>query len=208
MPKKIIVDILMFVCMILEFSRWYMQPIYHEIIWIALLILVILHIRFNKEYFKNIFKWKYNLTRSIMVGVNILFLVCFLLTIIFWILSSQNLLTFANIDNMFLIVLHKIFGYISLLLMWIHLWINIVWLTNKLSQKIWNKFVFYGIEILLIAYWIYARIQLDIRNHLTWKYWFSVIDGNIWINILNYLAVVVMITLVMNESYKIILKRK
>ena len=208
MPKKIIVDILMFVCMILEFSRWYMQPIYHEIIWITLLILVILHIWFNKEYLKNIFKWKYNLARSIMVGVNILFLVCFLLTIIFWILSSQNLLTFANIDSMSIIVLHKIFGYISLLFMWIHLWINIVWLTNKLSQKIWNKFVFYGIEILLIAYWIYVWIQLDIRNHLTWKYWFSVIDGNIWINILNYLAVVVMITLVMNEIYKLILKRK
>ena len=208
MPKKIIIDILMFVCMILEFSRWYMQPIYHEIIWIALLILVILHIWFNKEYFKNIFKWKYNLARSIMVGVNILFLVCFLLTIIFWILSSQNLLAFANIDSMPIIVLHKIFGYISLLLMWIHLWINIVWLTNKLSQKIWNKFVFYGIEIILIAYWVYAWIKLDIWNHLIWEYWFWNIDWNIWINILNYLAVVVMITLVMNEIYKLILKRK
>lgn len=208
MPKKIIVDILMFVCMILEFSRWYMQPIYHEIIWIALLILVILHIWFNKEYLKNIFKWKYNLTRSIMVGVNILFLVCFLLTIIFWILSSQNLLAFANIDSMSIVVLHKVFGYISLLLMWIHLWINIVWLTNKLSQKIWNKFVFYGIEILLITYWIYAWIQLSIWKHIIWEYWFWNIDWNIWINILNYLAVVVMITLIMNEIYKIILKRK
>ena len=208
MPKKVIIDILMFVCMILEFSRWYMQPIYHEIIWIALLILVILHLWFNRQYFQNIFKWKYNLARTVMVIVNVWFFITFFLTIVFWILSSQNLLTFANIHSMTLISLHKVFGYISLLLMWIHLWINIVWLTNKLSQKIWNKLAFYGIEVLLIAYWIYAWIKLNIWKHIIWEYWFWNVDGNIWINILNYLAVILMITLIVNEIYKLILKRK
>ena len=41
MKKKLIVDILMFILMILEFSRMYMEPIYHEIIGVILFILVI-----------------------------------------------------------------------------------------------------------------------------------------------------------------------
>ena len=117
-------------------------------------------------------------------------------------------ISLSNIHSMTLISLHKIFGYISLLLMWIHLWINIVWLTNKLSQKIWNKLVFYGIEVLLTAYWIYAWIKLNIWKHIIWEYWFWNVDGNIYIDILNYLAVVLMITLVVNEIYKILVVNK
>ena len=208
MIKKIIVDILMFICMIMEFPRWYMPPIYHEIIWIILLILVILHLWFNREYFKNLTKWKYNLSRWIMVIVNISFFISFFLTIIFWVLSSQNLLTFANIHSLKLVELHKIFGYISLILMAFHLWINISWWMMKLEKKINNQIVFYTVKLILVWYWIYAFIKLNIWDHLIWRYGFSVLDWNIAINILNYLAVVIMITLIVNEIYMLVIKRK
>lgn len=208
MLKKIIVDILMFICMILEFSKWYMPPIYHEIIWIILLILVILHLRLNREYLKNLTKWKYNLSRWIMVIVNISFFISFFLTTIFGILSSQDLLTFANIHSLKLVELHKIFGYISLVLMAFHLWINISWWMMKLEKKINNQIVFYTAKLILVWYWIYAFVKLDIWNHLIWRYWFSALDWNIAINILNYLAVIIMITLIVNEIYMLVIKRK
>ena len=54
MKKKIIIDMLMFILILLEFSRGYMKPIYHEIIGILLFILVIIHLILNRNYIKSI----------------------------------------------------------------------------------------------------------------------------------------------------------
>lgn len=207
MLKKVVVDILMFICMILEFSRWYMQPIFHEIVWIILVILVVLHLRLNRVYFKSFLKWHYNVQRFIMAIINFWFMVCFILTIVFWILSSQNLLTSLNVHSMTIIKLHKIFSYITLVLMWLHLGINIGWLINKITTKIW-KIPSYIIWILFIWYWIYAWLKLDIRKHITWVYWFSLIDGNIAINIIRYIWIIVMITIITNYIYNLTRKLK
>lgn len=200
---KIVIDVLMFVCMILEFSRWYMQPIYHEIIWIILLVLVILHLWFNRLYLKNLLKWKYNLVRWIMTWVNLWFFISFFLTIIFWLLSSQDLLPWLNIHSMKLISLHKIFGYVSIILMWIHLWINIWWLVRKI-----NKATFYIVWTLISGYWIYAWIKLDIRKHIIWEYWFSSADWNIALYLVNHLSVVLTITFVTYIMYNLIINIK
>lgn len=114
MKKKLIVDILMFILMLLEFSRMYMPTILHEIFGITLLLLVILHLILNKNYLKSIDKGKYNLKRTIMLITNILLIISFFLSILFGILSSQDLLKFMNIGNMNIISLHKTISYISL----------------------------------------------------------------------------------------------
>ena len=76
---KIIIDIIMFILMLLEFSRGYMKPIFHEIIGILLLVCIIIHLILNRNYIKNIFNGKYNLKRYIMLIVNsILFISLFL----------------------------------------------------------------------------------------------------------------------------------
>ena len=50
--KKIIVDVLLFILMIIQYSRLYLNPTLHEIIGISLIILIIPHIYLNRKYFK------------------------------------------------------------------------------------------------------------------------------------------------------------
>jgi hypothetical protein len=183
MKKKLIVDILLFILMILEFSRNYMPTLWHEIIGIILLILVIIHLILNINYIKSINNGKYNLRRTIMLIINILFMLFFFISMIFGILSSQEILTFLNIKNLNIIKLHKIFAYVSLLLMSLHLGINFSSMLGLVEKKI-NKIVLILLSLLIIGFGIYSFIDLDFWNHITGKYGFSIVTGNIIINTL------------------------
>lgn len=185
--KKIIVDILLFILMIIEYSRLYINPTVHEIIGIILIILIIFHIYLNRNYFKSIKKGKYNFKRSFKLGVNIAFLVVFLLTCIFGIFSSQ----FLSIGSLTTIYLHKIFAYLSVILLGLHLSFNI----NPLIAKIPYKKAIFPI---LIIFGIYSLIQVDFWNHLTGRYGFSMLSGNIAINSIYYIGIVLMIIVLLN----------
>ena len=185
--KKIIVDILLFILMIIEYSRLYINPTVHEIIGIILIILIIFHIYLNRNYFKSLKKGKYNFKRSFKLGVNIAFLVVFLLTCIFGIFSSQ----FLSIGSLTTIYLHKIFAYLSVILLGLHLSFNI----NPLIAKIPYKKVIFPI---LIIFGIYSLIQVDFWNHLTGRYGFSMLSGNIAINSIYYIGIVLMIIALVN----------
>lgn len=198
---KLVIDILMFILMLLEFSRAYMNPLLHEIFGIILLLLVIIHLILNRNYIKNILNGKYNIKRIIMLLINILFMISFILSSIFGILSSQNLLTFLNIGNMNIISLHKIFAYISILFMSMHLGINFNIMFGKLEKKINNKLLWI-IKIIIIVFGIYSFIHLDFLNHLIGKYGFGIVTGNIIINILGYLSIVISISIITNIIYK------
>ncbi len=207
MKKKLIVDILMFILMILEFSRGFMLPILHEIIGIILFILVIVHLILNKNYIKNISKMKSDVSSISMLIVNISFFITFILSIIFGILSSQDLLKFLNIHNVEIINLHKVFSYISLIILGFHLEINFNVMFGKLFKKI-NNYVCYLIQFVIVIYGIYSFIKLDIVKHITGTYGFSIVSGNIFINILEYLSIILMIAFIVNSIYKLIISRR
>lgn len=185
--KKIIVDILLFILIIIEYSRLYINPTVHEIIGIGLIILIILHIYLNRNYFKSIKKGKYNFKRSFKLVINITFLIVFILTCIFGILSSQ----FLSIGSLTTIYLHKIFAYLSVLLLGLHLSTNI----NPLMAKIPYKKIIFPI---FIIFGIYSLIQVDFWNHLTGRYGFSITTGNILINSIYYIGIVLMIIALVN----------
>jgi hypothetical protein len=185
--KKIIVDILLFILIIIEYSRLYINPTVHEIIGIGLIILIILHIYLNRNYFKSIKKGKYNFKRSFKLVINITFLIVFILTCIFGIFSSQ----FLSIGSLTTIYLHKIFAYLSVIHLGLHLSFNI----NPLIAKIPYKKVIFPI---LIIFGIYSLIQVDFWNHLTGRYGFSMLSGNITINSIYYIGIVLMIIVLLN----------
>ena len=182
-----IVDILLFILMIIEYSRLYINSTVHEIIGIGLIILIILHIYLNRNYFKSIKKGKYNFKRSFKLVINITFLIVFILTCIFGILSSQ----FLSIGSLTTIYLHKIFAYLSVLLLGLHLSTNI----NPLMAKIPYKKIIFPI---FIIFGIYSLIQVDFWNHLTGRYGFSITTGNILINSIYYIGIVLMIIALLN----------
>lgn len=203
MKKKLIIDILMLVLMILEFSRMYMPTILHEIIGIMLFILVILHLYFNKIYLKNISNGKYTLQRSIMLVVNIIFLLSFILSILFGVLSSQDLLKFMNIGNMQVIKLHKMLSYVCLICTGFHLGMNFDIMVRKINKLINNKYVVSIVSFLIIIFGIYSFYHLDIFNHLTGKYTFSLVTENIVINFLEYLSIVLMVAVIVHLIFKV-----
>lgn len=185
--KKIIVDILLFILMIIEYSRQYLNPTIHEIIGICLIVLVIIHLYLNRKYLKSIGKGKYNLKRKLMLFINIGFMVVFILTCTFGLVSGQ----FINMGNLTAIYLHKTFAYLSIILLGLHLSFNINILINKIPHK---KIIF----PILIVFGIYCLAKVDFWNHLIGKYGFSIGGENIFINSIYYIGIVLMIIALVN----------
>ena len=208
MKKKLIVDIIMLILMLLEFSRIYTGALIHEIIGIILLILVIIHLILNKNYIVNIPKTKHKLKNVLMLVINALLICSFLLTIVFGILSSQETLTFLNIHNLIIVKLHKIFGNISLIIVAMHLGINFNAMFGKITKLIKYNIVNYILGIVIIVLGIYSSIKVDFIKHVIGEYGFSIKEGNIIINILEYLSIVMMITIIINFIYKRIGEKK
>lgn len=185
--KKIIVDILLFILMIVQYSRQYLNPTIHEIIGICLIVLVILHLYFNRRYLKGIRKGKYNRKRILMLIINIAFMVVFIMTCILGLLSSQ----FIHMGNLTTIYLHKILAYLSIIILGLHLSFNMNILIAKIPYK---KIIF----PLLIVFGIYCMVKVDFWNHLIGKYGFSTVNGNILINSAYYIGIILMIIVLVN----------
>lgn len=202
MKKKLIVDILMFVLMLLEFTKIYSGALIHELVGIALFILVIVHLILNSAYIKNILKKKYDLKSILMLITNILLIIFFLLTSIFGMLSSKETLTFMNIHNLSINKLHKMFAYISLIIVGIHLGINFNAMFGKITKMIKNKIINIGLGLIIICIGIYSFIKLDYFKHLTGEFGFGIATSNIVIVLLEYLSIIMMVTIIINFIYK------
>ena len=189
--KKIIVDILMLLLMLLEYSKVHLSSEIHELIGILLIILVIIHLILNTNYLKAIPKRKYNFKRKALLVINISFFAVFGLTAIFGILSNQYLLSSLNIGNLSIISYHKILAYVCLILLGMHLGFNL----EKIFKKIDSKLI-YLIDIAIILLGAYSMIQVDFFNHITGNLGFSQISGNLLINTLEYLSIILAITII------------
>ena len=117
--KKITVDILMGIAIILEFLS--LPILIHEIVGIGLLFLIIMHMYLNKNYFKAINKGKYTLKRTIDLFIHMGLLICLLITIISGIFSSQKSLKSFKIGNYKISHIHKYSAIFSLIFLGLHL---------------------------------------------------------------------------------------
>lgn len=117
--KKITVDILMGVAIILEFLS--LPIMIHEIIGIGLIFLIILHIKFNANYFKAIPKGKYNLKRTVDLIIHMGLLISLSVTIISGIFSSQKSMKGFKIGKYNMSHIHKSSSIISLIFLGLHL---------------------------------------------------------------------------------------
>ena len=177
--------------MIMEYSKTYLPGEIHEIIGILLIALVTVHIILNKNYIKAIPKDKYNTKRKALFVTNIAFLIAFCITSIFGILSSQYILTPLNIGNLSIISYHKILAYLCIIILGIHLGFNL----EKTFKKIDNKLI-YLVDAAIIIFGAYSLIQTDFYRHLTGNIGFSMVSGNIFINSLEYLSIILMVTVI------------
>lgn len=202
MKKKIIIDSIMLVLMLLVFSKAFLAAIYHEIIGVILLILFIIHLILNITYIKSIFKGNFKAKGIIMLFINIIFFITFLASIILGVLSSQELLKFLNVGSFVASKLHKIISYICIVVLGIHLGVNFNFMFGKIEKIIKNNIIKYFISVLIIAYGIYSFIRLKLFYHIIGTYQFGVVEGNIYINVIRYFFVIMMFTIIMNYLYK------
>lgn len=191
----------MFILMLIEFSKVYLPPL-HEIVGICLLALVIAHLILNGKYIKAIPKGKYNLKRSSFLIINVAFMIVFFLTTIFGLLSNQEILTFLNIGSLTTVYLHKILAYICLILLGIHLGMNINGLFRKVENKL-PKTLTYFLYIIIVIFGIYSMVQVDFINHITGNHGFSIVTGNILINTIEYLFIILMFSVITHIILKI-----
>lgn len=117
--KKIIVDILMVIAILMEFLS--LPILIHEVIGIGLVFLIILHINFNKKYFKAISKGKYTLKRTINLFINMGLMISLFLTIITGILCSQKSFKDLMIGKYKIKGIHKTSSVVSLIFLGLHL---------------------------------------------------------------------------------------
>jgi hypothetical protein len=190
---KLIVDILMFILMTLQFMRGYIPPIFHEISGIVLFVLVIVHLILNKNYIKNLFKGRYNFNRALMAIIAIVFFATFFTSAILGMFSSQEALIFLNRGNYNINHAHKVISFISLIILSLHLGINFNAMFGKLFNK-YSKTVFYIVEGVIIICGIYSFIDLDLITLVSGRFGFSSFDGNPYIIYIEYISVILMIT--------------
>lgn len=198
---QIIIDSLLFILLLLEYSRVFLPPIIHEIIGILLIILVIIHLILNKNYLKTIRSKKYNTKTIIMLIINLLLIVLFILTMTWGLLSSHELLPFMNLKSMTIIHFHKIIAYYLLITVALHLGLNFSTALKKIETRISNKYITNTIYLIIIICGLYSVNEVNLFNHLIGSYGFSITTGNLLINLVEYICIILMITVIFNKLY-------
>jgi hypothetical protein len=207
---KIVIDVLMLVLLILEFSRVYTGQLLHEIFGIALFLLFIIHNVLNISYYKNILKGSYSLSRTVMALVNSLFLICMVFTIVLGISISQEIFKGLNLSgNMTVRKLHTILGYWNLVLLSIHLGLHFKTIFAKLIYKIKDKknikVFIYIVEAIIVIFGFWKMIKINLAAYLFGKLNFA-INSTMFLSIFNNFITVLAIGIITYNIEKLILK--
>lgn len=209
---KIIVDILMLIFMILEYSKLYTGQLLHEIFGMTLLGLFIIHNILNINFYKALFKGKYNSQRIITTITDLAFLICMLFTIILGIPISDKVFKFLDLNgNMTMRKLHTIFGYWGLVILSIHLGLHfkIIFakLINKIKDKKNIKIIIYMLEIVVVILGIKAMLNTNLSSYLIGKASFA-IPTSLFLSLLNNLIIVCAISIIIYNIEKLFIKKE
>lgn len=206
---KIVIDSLMLVLMLLEYMKIYTGQLVHEITGIVLFMLFLIHNLLNINFYKNILKGKYNLTRITTTIVDMGFLMCILFTIILGIPISNEVFKGLNLNgNMTMRKLHTILGYWGLIFLSMHLGLHFNMIFLKLKKRIYKnavlkKFI-YLIEVVIIVFGIKFMIDISLWERLIGKLSFGRIDSNIYVAFIKNFVIVVSIGLIVCNIEKIL----
>ena len=205
--SKIIVDILMFIAVVLEFSKLYLSPLVHELLGICIFILMIVHLSFNKKYIKNIFKKKKSASELIMFIINICVFASIMISIISGILISEVLFKSFSKYNTMISKIHIISSYVSIMSLGLHLGLNLKFITSKF--KIFKNNIF-GIilQLIMICCGIYSIYKSNFFSYLFGVNFFSNKDLNLFMNSALYCSIFLFFAVVMYNINKFLLKIK
>ena len=96
---KILVDILMTIIFILLMCQQVTGAFAHEVLGVSVIILFIIHQILNKNFYKNIFKGKYNKLRVAYLVIDILLLIMMIIMIISAFMFSEYVFKDLNFGS-------------------------------------------------------------------------------------------------------------
>ena len=204
---KMIIDILMLILMLLEYSKLYTGQLIHEVAGIVLFVLFLTHNLLNINFYKGLLKGKYNFSRIIITTVDLLFLFCMIITIALGIPISEKVFKFINLNgNVTTRILHTILGYWNLILLSIHLGLHFKMIFAKLRSKIKDnkklEVLLYIIQLVVVVYGIKVMNDTKLVLYLTGKASFAV-PTNVVSSILNNFSIILSIAIITYNLDKI-----
>lgn len=173
---KILIDVLLFIVTILLFDIELIGNLNHEILGIAISILILIHIILNFKWIKQVTKnfKKVNSKINVTYVVDAFTMLIYLGAIICGVMISDKIFNFHMGSNLYIMLSHLIFGRLAIIIMFIHLGMHLDRLLNKIKSSNFNKviYIIYIIIILLILiYLIYT-----LTHSFQWLYAFGKLD--------------------------------
>ena len=145
----------------------------HEILGIAIVILLLIHIFLNWNWVKQItrnFK-KVNIKVKVMYIVNICIMSIYLGAIMFGIIISNELFRFKTSSNIYLILIHMLLGRLAIIIMFIHIGMHYDKIFINIKRKKY-KYLLYSIYIIIaVLVSIYSVYKLT--HSYKWMYMFG-----------------------------------
>lgn len=164
---KIFIDIIMTVLFFILLAYNLTGRTIHEYLGFLIFAFFIVHHILNFNWCKNLFKGKYNLTRTFNTFINVMLFICMLGLIINGILFNKDLVEFFNLSSIKVInkKLHVICSYWGFIFMSAHLGMH--WgIFINMSKKFINikKTICITIALLIAIYGIVSFIKIDLHN--------------------------------------------
>lgn len=170
---KIGIDILLLIATILLFEIDLIGNMNHEILGIALGILIIVHIGLNFKWIKQItrnFK-KTNTKTKIMYVVDIFMMLIYFVAIICGMLISEKIFSFHMSSNLYVVLGHILFGRLAIIMMFVHLGLHLDRMLAKIkgSKLKISIYVIYSMIVLLIFIYLFYTLT----HSFQWIYAFG-----------------------------------
>lgn len=172
---RIIVDAGMYILFLLLMGYHLFENLHHEILGATVFILFFIHNGLNWRWYKNLFKGKYTLSRSLQTACNLLLCVTMLCTIAAALMLSRDVFYFLNLTNSGLgRKLHMVATVWTFLLESLHLGFHWAAIQKSIAKKITlpatlaivTKWFFRAVLLAVCLYGLFAFRSRNLCNEM------------------------------------------
>ena len=177
MKKKQIVDIAMVVVLPFLMTYELIGEATHEILGIAMLVLVVTHHLLNRSWHTHLLRGKYSLQRAVMTAMDTLLFVLLILQAVSGIMMAKH--TFGFLPHVgrrsIARTIHMTGAYWSFSLMCVHAGFHMLPLVRKLQKRpAWRKIAAVG--VLVSIYGVYALVKRQLPGYMFMQIQFAFFD--------------------------------
>ena len=177
MKKKQIVDIAMVVVLPFLMTYELIGEATHEILGIAMLVLVVAHHLLNRSWHTHLLRDKYSLQRAVMTAMDALLFALLILQAVSGIMMAKH--TFGFLPHVgrrsIARTIHMTGAYWSFALMCVHAGFHMLPLVRKLQKRpAWRKIAAVG--VLISIYGVYALVKRQLLGYMFMQIQFAFFD--------------------------------